>query len=56
MKKFKVWLTIEELDEEVDFYEDVPDEIRNVGPEFDTLLEAAELRDNLIDTANKGIN
>ena len=40
MKKYKVWIAIEEINEEEDFYEDVgmPESLG----EFDTLEEAKE--------------
>lgn len=37
--KFKVWVHIEEIDEEADHYQDLPDELIIVG-EYDTLEEA----------------
>lgn len=49
MKKYKVWLEIEECDEEKDHYENVPDQCRSVSPEFDTLAEAITFRDNMLD-------
>lgn len=50
-KKYKVWIIIEELVEEGDRYEEITDEAQNVGPEFETLFEAAALRDRLLDCA-----
>lgn len=45
MKTYKVWLHIEEIDEEADSYTDV-DEPHSVG-EFDSLAEAETMRDDV---------
>ena len=44
--KYEVWLYVEEIDEETDHYEDV--ESCSVGPEFETLEEAQEFKDKMI--------
>jgi len=45
--KYKIWLYIEEIDEETDHYEDVM-EPESVGGEFDSLEEAKEFRQKLL--------
>ncbi len=49
MKKYKIWMCIEEHDEDEDFYQDVDHEVRNIGPEFDKLEEAIKFREDLLD-------
>ena len=48
MKKYKIWIEIEELDEEADNYRDLEDPI-SVGGEFDTEEDARAFRDLLSD-------
>jgi len=46
--KYKIWLYVEEIDEDTDHYEDIESELCSVGPEFETLEEAQEFKDKMI--------
>ena len=50
MKKYKVWVEIEEIDEENDSYINMEEPV-SVGGEFDTEEEAREFRRILTDTS-----
>jgi len=54
MKKYKVWIVIENINEEEDFYEDVgmPESLG----EFDTLEEAKEFVTDLCDNSSPDLN
>ncbi len=43
---YKVWIHIEEIDEDADHYEDLPAEVRDAG-EFNTLDEARDFANEL---------
>ena len=45
--KYKIWLYVEEYDEETDHYEDVF-EPESIGGEFDTLLKAISFKNQLV--------
>lgn len=48
MKKYKVWLHVEEIDEETDYYQDLDEHTCSIGPEFDTEENALALRESLL--------
>lgn len=45
---YKVWIHIEEIDEEKDHYEDLPEELRSIG-KFDTLKDARSLVSQVVE-------
>ena len=49
MKKYKIWVTVEEIDENLDHYQDVTEPI-SVGEEFATRLEAVEYIESMMET------
>lgn len=49
MKKYKVWIEIEEIDEGNDSYENLMEPV-SVGGEFDTEEEAREFRAMIVST------
>ena len=52
MKKYKVWLYIEEIDEDDDIYNDLEEHIVSIGPEFSTEQEAVTLKENILTYVN----
>lgn len=46
--KYKIWVHIEEIDEEQSHYHDIEDEVESIGEEFDTLEAAIEAKDRMI--------
>ena len=50
MRVYKIWIEIEEIDEENGVYEDAAEPI-SIGGEFDTLEEAIAFR---VDLINRG--
>lgn len=52
MKKYKVWLHIEEIIEEKDHYQDLEEYTQSTGHEFDSKEEAIEMLIQLIDYAH----
>ncbi len=52
MKKFKVWIHIEEIDEAKGSYIELESEVRSVGSELDTLEEARALKERLCEQAD----
>jgi hypothetical protein len=51
MKKYKLWLHIEEIDEEENHYVDLEEHTESLGPELNTKEEALSLKERLIDCA-----
>jgi hypothetical protein len=49
MKKYKIWIHIEEIDEDQSHYVDLEEHIESIGPEFEHLADAAYLKERLID-------
>jgi len=47
MIKYKIWMFIEETDEETDCYEEIDGTMCSIGPEFKTLDEAKEFQEKL---------
>jgi hypothetical protein len=46
---YKIWLNIEEIDEEKDIYEDIESEVSSVGPEFERFKDAKDFKNKLED-------
>lgn len=49
MKKYKVWLHIEEIDEDEDHYVDLDEHTCSIGKEFNTPQGAINLKDLLVE-------
>ena len=48
MKKYKVWLHIEEIDEDEDHYMDLEEHTESIGPKLDTIEKAAALKEAIL--------
>lgn len=55
MKKYKVWLHIEEIDEDEDHYMDLEEHIESTGVDYNTIEEALIVKWHLIKHANSFI-
>lgn len=49
MKKYKVWLHIEEIDDDEGVYEDIEEHTVSTGHEFNTAQEAIELKETILE-------
>jgi len=51
MKKYKLWLNIEEIDEDNDYYQDLEEHTCSIGCEFDTQQQAINLKNSVVEFA-----
>ena len=52
---YKVWIHVEEIDEQADHYEDITEPV-DIGGEFNTRAEAEVFAETIADMANDSAN
>jgi len=55
VKKYKVWLHIEEFDDDDGVYEDLEEHTISIDPEFNTVQEAIGLKEDILKHFNSNL-